>query len=62
MDSHNFQLCSYTVQCHISRRFVNILGAAHLLTMTKSLGGICPIVLRAALYLTHKPCFMPLIL
>jgi hypothetical protein len=49
------------VQGHIPHQIVNILGALHFLTMTKPLGGVCPILLGEVLYLTHKPHFMPLI-
>jgi hypothetical protein len=46
------------MQGYIPRQIINILGAARLLTMTKPLGGVCSIVVREVLYLTHKPRFM----
>jgi hypothetical protein len=49
--SHLFQLCSHIAQGHIPRQIAHILGvAAHLLTMTKPLGGIRPIIVREMLY------------
>jgi hypothetical protein len=55
--SQLFHLCSHIAQGHISRRIINIIGAAHLLTMTKPLSGVCPIVVGEVLYLTHKAAF-----
>ncbi len=45
-----FQLCSHITQGHIPRWIAHILKIVHLLTTTKPLGGICPIVMKGALY------------
>jgi hypothetical protein len=45
-----FQLCSHITQGHIPCWITHILGVVHLLVMTKPLGGVCPIVIKKALY------------
>jgi hypothetical protein len=43
--SHLFQLCFHIAQGHIPHRIASILGVvAHLLAMTKPLGGIVPLL------------------
>jgi hypothetical protein len=45
-----FQLCSHIAQGHISCWITHSLGVIRLLTRTKPLSGICPIVVRETLY------------
>jgi hypothetical protein len=45
-----FQLHSHITQDHIPPQIACVLGPTCLLTMTKSLGGVCPIVMAKTLY------------
>jgi len=45
-----FQLCSHITQGHIPHQNAHILGVTCLLTMTKPLGGVHPIIIRETLY------------
>jgi hypothetical protein len=45
-----FQLCSHIAQGHISHQNAHILEVTCLLTMTKPLGGVHPIIIRETLY------------
>jgi hypothetical protein len=55
-----FQLCFHIAKGHIPLRITRVFGIARLLTMTKLLGGDCPIAVGEALY-HHKLCLMSLI-
>ncbi len=54
-----FQVCFHITQGHIPPQIARILGAAHHLTMIKSLGGIRPIAMGEAIYrfTNHTLCF-----
>jgi hypothetical protein len=53
-----FQLCFHITQGHIPPQIACILGAAYLLTMTKPLRGVHPIVVGETYRLTsHALCF-----
>ncbi len=45
-----FQLCSHIAQGHIPPQIAHVLGVAHMLTMTKPLGEVHPIVMGESLY------------
>jgi hypothetical protein len=45
-----FQLCSHIVKGHISPQIAGVLGATHLLAMTKPLSGIHPIIVGETQY------------
>jgi hypothetical protein len=47
--SQLFQLCFHITQGHIPRRIAHIFEMVHILTMTKHLGGIHPIVMEKTL-------------
>jgi hypothetical protein len=47
---HLFQFCSHIAQGHIPHHITHVLRAAHLLTMTKPLGGVHPIIVVEMLY------------
>jgi hypothetical protein len=55
----SFQLYSHVAQGHIQRWIAHTLGPAHLLAMTKPLGGIHPITIGETLYwlTSHVLCF-----
>ncbi len=56
---HLFQLCFYIAQGHIPPQITHVLGATHLLTMTKLLGGIHPIAMGEVSYrfTSYTLCF-----
>jgi hypothetical protein len=60
--SQLFQFCSHITQGHIPYRIAHILGAPHLLAMTKFLGGVRLLIVRETLYQFTSHVFMPLIL
>jgi hypothetical protein len=45
-----FQLCFHIAQGRIPPQIAHVFGVAHLLTMTKPLGGVCPIAMGETLY------------
>jgi hypothetical protein len=53
---------SHITQGHIPCRIAHILGAPHLLAMTKFLGGVRLLIVRETLYQFTSHVFMPLIL
>jgi hypothetical protein len=54
-----FQLCSHITQGHIPFQIPHVVGAAHLLAMTKPLGEVHPIIVGETLYrLTNRILFL----
>jgi hypothetical protein len=45
-----FQLCSHIAQGHIPCQITHVFEVAHLLAMTKPLGGVCSIAVGDMLY------------
>jgi hypothetical protein len=54
-----FQICFHIARGHIPPQIARIFGVVCLLTMTKPLGGVCPIVVGETLYqlTSHALCF-----
>jgi len=59
--SQLFQFCSHITQGHIPCQIAHILGAPHLLAMTKLLDGVRLLIVRETLYQFTSHAFMPLI-
>jgi len=55
---HFFQFFSHIIKCHISLRIAHVFGMAHLLAMTKPLGGVHRIAVGETLYqfTSHTLC------
>jgi hypothetical protein len=60
--SQLFQFCSHITQGHIPCWITHILGAPHLLAMTKFLSGVRLFIVRETLYQFTSHAFMPSIL
>jgi hypothetical protein len=54
-----FKLCSHIVKSQIPLQIASVLCTAHLLTMTKPSGKVCPIIVGQAMYqlISRTLCF-----